>query len=185
MILALFLVRHGPIFLERPELTYFKKTSHLHQIGFFLGLGLLVFTCAIPALGKIDKSGARLSGAEPDLVFEAIATAWELGDEDALAKLVHENGLRVTSGDYNRFTDYSPSQAFYYCRNQFRTYPTVSFGIERMQKQMSGQDRVHGMVSWQYQRTRGGPVQELKLVLVLTRQGSNWRLAEINTINKR
>ena len=137
------------------------------------------------AFAKLVKDGTRVDEYGPDEVFAAIAAAWENGDEEALAGLVHEDGLRVTNGDYDRFTNYSPSQAFYYFKNQFQIHPTVSFRFERLQDSQLPAERVHGMVVWEYRRANTSTVQELKLVLVLTRQEDVWRLSEINTITQR
>lgn len=134
------------------------------------------------AQAKIVKQ-ARVAGSSPDAVFTAIAAAWENGDEEALKDLVHEDGLRVTGGDNDRFTNYSPNQAYYYFKNQFRLHQTVTFQFERLQEKLSGRDRVHGMVIWEYRRASGAEIQERRLVLVLTRQGDDWRLSEINPIS--
>lgn len=127
-----------------------------------------------------EKSSSTESG--PDAVFAAIAEAWKTGDEEILAGLVHQDGLRVTNGEYERFTNYSPNQAFYFFKNQFQTHATVAFTIERLQDSNGALDRVHGMVVWSYRKANLAAIQEKKLVLVLTRLGDVWRLAEINTI---
>ncbi len=165
----------------------FRRQQQNQFISATILLVFVVFLVSFagPIEAKIVKNTARSMTADPDLVFESIAQAWEAADEDALAKLVHEDGLRVTSGDYDRFTSYSPNQAFYYFRNQFQQHPTVSFKFTRLQEQQSGSDRVHGMVVWQYRRPNVATVQELRLVLVLTKQGNQWRLSEINTITAR
>lgn len=149
---------------------------------------LMAVLLAISGIGgeaqaKLVKQEAKADVSNPDAVFTAIAAAWENGDEEALSDLVHEDGLRVTGGEYDKFTNYSPSQAYYYFKNQFRIHQTVSFGFERLQEKLSGQDRVHGMVIWEYRRASGAEVQEKRLVLVLTRQGDDWRLSEINPIS--
>ena len=118
-------------------------------------------------------------------VFAAIAAAWERGDEEALAGLVHDDGLVVTAGKAVRASSYSPSQAFYYFKNQFQSRPTVSFRYERRQEKLVGRDRVHGMVVWQYREAHREEPREIRLVLVLARQGDRWRLSEINTITGR
>jgi hypothetical protein len=155
------------------------------QKAAFLLVGLLLLS-GLPgtAEAKLVKDPARQAGSGPEAVFSAIARAWEMEDEAALADLVHEDGLRVTSGDYDRYINYSPSQAYYYFKNQFQAHPTVSFTFERQQEKLSGEKRVHGMVVWKYRSaTAAAQVQEMKLVLVLTRQAEVWRLSEINTIN--
>lgn len=153
--------------------------------GAVLAVLLLAAATALPVDAKLVKDQARQADSGPDAVFAAIASAWESGDEEALAALVHTDGLRVTSGEYDRFTNYSPSQAYYYFKNQFQTHPTVSFRFERLQEKMSGQDRVHGMVVWEYRKAHISTPQEIRLVLVLVMQDSQWRLAEINTITTR
>ena len=157
--------------------------TSLKASGILLLVQVLVF--APLAEAKIVKSGGRSASADPDLVFDAIAQAWENENDETLAKLVHQDGVRVWCGDYDRFTNYSPNQAFYYFRNQFRQHPTVSFEFTRLQEQQSGSDRVHGMVVWQYRRPNVSSILEMRLVLVLTRQGDQWRLSEINTITAR
>lgn len=143
---------------------------------------LLMLGVAGSAESKLVKDKARVAGAGPDEVFSAIAAAWQSGDEAALAQLVHQDGLRVTTGDYDRFINYSPSQAYYYFKNQFQLHPTVSFQFERLEETPSGRDRMHGMVVWEYRRAHVTALMEKRLVLVLTRQDSAWRLSEINTI---
>lgn len=160
------------------------KSSFTHPTSLLV---LVVFFLSFtgPAEAKIVKETQPSKGGDHDLVFESIALAWQAADEDALAKLVHQDGLRVTSGDYDRFTSYSPNQAFYYFRNQFQQHPTISFTFSRLQEQHGGSDRVHGMVVWKYRRPSLTTVEELRLVLVLTKQGEQWRLSEINTITTR
>lgn len=149
-------------------------------------LALLLLTlAAVPADARLVKEPASSPADGPDAVFAAIAEAWEIGDEEALAALVHGDGLRVTGGEHDRLTSYSPSQAFYFFKNQFQTHPTVSFRFERLQEKMSGQDRVHGMVVWEYRKAHISTPQEIRLVLVLVLQDGRWRLAEINTISAR
>jgi ketosteroid isomerase-like protein len=150
-----------------------------------LVVALLALLTGTASAKIVKQGGPQGDVSDVDAVFEAIAMAWENADEDALAKLVHQDGLRVTSGEYDRFTNYSPSQAFYYFRNQFRIHPTASFTLERLQERMTGQDRVHGMVVWEYRRSNSSTSEEMRLVLVLTRQGDEWRLSEINSITKR
>ncbi len=168
-----------------------RLSDHSIESGFWRQLGLLaalVFLAAGPATtvqAKLVKDGAKAQGPGPDAVFTAIAEAWQQEDEEALAALVHQDGLRVTAGDYDRFTNYSPSQAYYYFKNQFQQHPTVSFQFERLQERLSGQDRVHGMVVWEYRKAHQSGTREIRLVLVLTRQEGGWRLAEINAITSR
>jgi hypothetical protein len=159
---------------------------------FILGalLGSVVFPGLRPqalAAGKLEVSPTD----DPEAVFSAIAEAWAIGDEEALADLVHRDGLLVTSGDYTRPVHYSPSQAFYYFKNQFRQHPTTAFEFKRLQNSRARldreefPDRLHGMVIWEYRRTGRKSAEELKLVLVLSRENGAWRLSEINTITSR
>lgn len=164
-----------------------RRDHSIHLTRWAAGLALLFCvlggSLADPAAARLVKDPSSTAG--PDAVFAAIAAAWENQDEEALADLVHEDGLRVTSADFDKQIGYSPSQAFYYFKNQFRSHPTVSFELERMQERLSGQDRVHGMVVWSYRRAHAESPSEMRLVLVLARQADVWRLAEINTINTR
>lgn len=161
-----------------------KITIALHRLlgGLLLSIFLL---SGLPAEAKLVKDKSRAAGQGPEGVFEAIAAAWQAEDEEALAGLVHADGLRVTHGDHDRSTSYSPSQAYYYFQNQFQQHRTVSFHFERMQDRLDGQDRVHGMVIWEYRQAHDSDTREIRLVLVLTRQDEAWKLTEINTLNSR
>lgn len=128
---------------------------------------------------------AEESADSAQQVFAAIAAAWDQEQVQTLADLIHADGLRVsTGGDYDRFTRYSPSQAFYYFQNLFQTHATVDFTLQRLPDAGAG-DRVHGMGIWRHRRQGSETPQELRLVLVLARQGELWRLAEITTITVR
>ncbi len=168
-----------------PHRTWKRIMTVNSMVGLALVLVLLLGGTAGPEARAADDP------ADAEAVFEAIAQAWSEGDEDALAALVHSDGLRVTNGDYQRFTNYSPSQAYYYFKNQFRRHPTLSFEFKRLQNSgarldsYEAMERIHGMVVWQFNRTGRPGVEERKLVLVLARQDDNWRLAEINTITTR
>jgi hypothetical protein len=135
-----------------------------------------------PVDARIVKDDGDGDSTDPRFVFGQIARAWEDMDEQALADLVHEDGLRVsTGGTGERKTHYSPSQAYYYFKNIFQTHRTLLFEFGKMQDASAG-DRVHGMADWKRRRPDSDQVQELKLVCVLARQGDHWRLVEINKI---
>lgn|GEM_PF-1822878 len=143
---------------------------------------VVVLCLASSAVATIVKDQGEVTGPDPRLVFAALAQAWQEGDEQALADLVQVGGLRVTTGgDYERFTQYSPSQAFYYFRNLFQTHGTVSFDFEHLQDASVG-ERIHGLAVWQYSRPGVESLQKKKLVFVLTQHEDIWRLAEINPI---
>lgn len=150
-----------------------------------LACGLVLFlsgTGPTPAEGRIVKTQSGDEVDDPKMVFGRIARAWEEGDQQTLADLVHETGLKVTDGGTEgRTTQYSPSQAFYYFKNVFQSHRTLIFTFEKMQDASAG-ERVHGMAVWQRRRPDSERIQELKLVCVLARQDQQWRLAEINKI---
>ena len=150
-------------------------------LGGLLVLGLVLTLPAFAEAGIVkDQDGAEVN--DPRMVFGMIARAWEDGDQQTLADLVHEGGLKVTTGGTaDRTTHYSPSQAFYYFKNMFQTHRTLIFIFEKMQDASAG-DRVHGMVVWKRRRPDSERIQELKLFCVLARQGDQWRLVEINKI---
>ncbi len=108
--------------------------------------------------------------------------AFEAGDQQVLADLVHADGLRVRSGVAGgRDTDYSPNQAFYYFKNLFQSHRTVTFTYLRMEEAAAG-ERVHAMAQWTHQAPDSGAQRETRLVFVLSRQGETWRLTELTTI---
>jgi hypothetical protein len=138
--------------------------------------------CGEPAGARIVKTEEAAAERDPRSVFGRIAVAWEEGDQQALADLVHEAGLRVTSGgNPERSTHYSPSQAFYYFKNLFQKYRTLLLTFDKMQDATAG-DRVHGMAVWERRRPDSERIQEVKLVFVLARQDDRWQLVEINKI---
>ena len=135
-----------------------------------------------PVEADIVKNEDGSQVPDPRMVFGAIARAWEDGDQQALAALVHETGLKVTTGGTaDRSTHYSPSQAFYYFKNLFQSHRTLIFAFEKTQDASAG-DRVHGMAVWKRRRPDSERIKVLKLVCVLARQGDQWRLVEINKI---
>jgi hypothetical protein len=135
-----------------------------------------------PVEARIVKNQEGDETNDPKMVFGRIARAWEEGDQQTLADLVHEGGLQVTTGGTaGRTSQYSPSQAFYYFKNVFHTHRTLIFTFEKMQDASAG-ERVHGMAVWQRRRPDSEKIQEVKLVCVLAKQGDQWMLAEINKI---
>jgi ketosteroid isomerase-like protein len=141
-----------------------------------------VFAFAASTDARIVKNGDGEGADDPHRVFDKIAEAWQNADQQTLADLVHEDGLKVTTGgDPDRTTHYSRSQAFYYFKNVFQTHRSLVFSFELMPDVTAG-DRVHGMAVWKRRRPDSDRIQELKLVCLLARQGDQWRLVEINKI---
>jgi len=158
-----------------------RNNFHINRAGVRLLVTLLL---VLPTFADADivknEDGSRVD--DPRMVFGMIARAWEDGDQQTLADLVHEDGLLVTTGGTSdRTTQYSPSQAFYYFKNMFQTHRTLIFIFDKTQDASAG-DRVHGMAVWKRRRPDSERIQELKLVCVLVRQDDQWRLAEINKI---
>lgn len=154
--------------------------------GLMLTLGL-TFGLGAPACGRAQAStpprGAeRAQTEDTDRTFARIASAWQAGDERALANLVHPDGLRVTGEDSPaRALTYSPSQAFYYFKNLFQGMSTLSFEFQRRQDPSAG-ERVHGLAAWQFRRGGREDADVQKLVFVLIRSQDRWLLSEITVI---
>jgi hypothetical protein len=152
-----------------------------------LSFGVLLAAVVLFCLGgmaeaRIVKSPDDQVENDPRTVFGQIAAAWEEGDQQFLADLVHDAGLIVTSGgNPDRSTHYSPSQAFYYFKNLFQSHRTLVLTFDKMQDATAG-DRVHGMALWKRRRPDSDRVQEVKLVFVLARQDDQWGLVEITKI---
>jgi len=134
-----------------------------------------------PAAAEINRDGLPLPAEGARSTFELIRESWETGDQQALANLVHHDGLRVQTGGAHRSTEYSPSQSFYYFKNLFQSLTTVDFQFERMEETSVG-ERVHAMAIWRSLRGESDRVTEQKFVFVLSRQDALWRLTEITTI---
>jgi len=161
------------------EIQRFFRTCGLALVGLLLAGALL--TAGNRAEAKLVRDKDTDSNA-PREVFGLIAQAWEQGDEQALADLVHTDGLRVTTGGRDeRVSNYSPSQAFYFFRNLFQSHRTLLFEFEMMQDGTAGA-QVHGMATWKRRRPDSTKIQDVKLVCILVQQGDQWKLAEINTI---
>ncbi len=145
-------------------------------LALLLGLGLTT-----QATAKLVRDKAADSHA-PREVFGRITRAWEDGNEQALADLIHEDGLRVTNSQAGeRVSNYSPSQAYYFFRNLFQAHRTLLFEFEMMQDATAGA-RVHGMATWKRRRPDSETIEVVKLVCILVQQDEQWKLAEINTI---
>jgi len=154
--------------------------------GLMLTLGL-TFGLGTPACGRAHaapppRGQEREPAEDTDRAFARISSAWEAGDERALANLVHPDGLRVTGEEAPaRSLTYSPSQAFYYFKNLFQGMSTLSFEFQRRQDPSAG-ERVHGLAAWRYRRGGREDADEQKLVFVLIRSQDRWLLSEITVI---
>ena len=164
------------------QTTLFRlRRTGLRSLRLGLLVGLWLGMLGGPATARLVKDKSDVTNA-PRHVFGAVAAAWEAGDEQALAALIHSDGLRVTNGRTGeRINHYSPSQAFYYFRNIFQSHRTLLFEFEMMQDATAG-ERVHGMATWKRRRPDSEHIEVLKLVCTLLRDDGNWKLAEINTI---
>lgn len=156
------------------------RHHHCRSAAIAVALGMILG--AGPAAAGIVKDPATSPPADARAVFELVKQAFESGDQQVLADLVHADGLRVKAGGPGaRDTDYSPSQAFYYFKNLFQARRTVTFEFARMTEAPSG-DRVHALAQWTHRRSGRDEDDRWRLVIVLSRQGDAWRLAEITTI---
>jgi hypothetical protein len=143
-------------------------------------VGLMLLAMPVPA----DQVDDEIAPPESDLqvAFESIREAWRMEDQQALADIVHPDGLRVNNpAAANRYTSYSPSQAFYYFKNLFQNHDTDDFTFRRVQE-TDDSPRIHALVQWTRHRTESDHEEILRLMIVLTRNGEGWGLAEINTI---
>ncbi|MBE0565838.1 MAG: hypothetical protein IH621_07785 [Krumholzibacteria bacterium] len=147
---------------------------------------LLLVACALvlaalPAEGDLVRDQDAVPIPDARAIYELVRRAFEDGDQQIMADLVHADGLRVRRGGGDlRETTYSPSQAFYYFKNLFQVERTVTFTFLRMEEADGG--RVHAMATWVHRRPGDAADREVQLVFVLSRQGPTWRLAEITTI---
>ncbi len=159
----------------------------MSNLKYMMGSGILALLFLTPGLQTAWAAdpGIDPATASPDSVFSTMVQAWQQGDEVALAGLVHANGLRVThGGDYDRFTTYSPDQAFYYFQDLFRTHTTVEFGFRRLTEPLA-EGPVLGMVEWKFLLPGREYADQLKLVVVLDHDGPRWRFTEFNSISQR
>lgn len=155
----------------------------LPATGFVSALVLvLALLAADPLAADLVRDAEQSPAPDTRAVFELIKLAFEQADQQMLADLVHADGLLIRSGaSGGRDTDYSPSQSFYYFKNLFDGKPTASFIFLRMEETAVG-ERIHALAEWTRQTSDGDPEQGVRLVFVLSRQGQQWRLAEITTI---
>lgn len=137
-------------------------------------------TAALPAAADEPDAREETVAEGPRASYLLIAEAWRSGDPEALAEMVHPDGLQVRVGKGGRATSYSPSQAFYFFKNLFRNQSTESFTYQRQQRATG--PRVHAMAVWRHRETAGEPATDRRLVLVLARAGETWLLTEINSV---
>ena len=142
---------------------------------------LLVVWCAAGRADQADQEEVP-TAIDARAVFERLRLAWETEDQQGLADLVHHDGLRVHgSTSANRQATYSPNQSFYYFKNLFQIHDTDAFIFHRVQE-TEDTPRVHAMARWHRHRTGSSKEEVLRLMIVLTRDGDEWALAEINII---
>ncbi len=165
------------------ELKLFFSHNSLAGLVFKIGLIMVVWAGSLLA-AEPDIAPSSVS-VSADSVFVQMTKAWQEGDEKAMAALVHRDGLRVThGGDYDRFTTYSPDQAFYYFQDLFQSCETQDFLFRRLPDSPDG-SRGQGMVEWTFLRPERQFPEVSKLVVVLLKQDLQWCLAEFNSISQR
>jgi ketosteroid isomerase-like protein len=138
---------------------------------------LAVALAGMPAAAAARPPGGGQPAGAGD-AFARVAAAFEAGDADALAGLVHPDGLRVT-GHSERAGQYSPAQALYFFRNLFQAQRTLVFTFRKTQDEASGR-LARGLAEWKRRRVDSEKVVDQQLVLVLARDGRAWGLVEIN-----
>jgi len=154
-------------------------------MGYCLIAGLVILGAFTQAEAADRPASDPAVGIAADSVFVQMNNAWQAGDEKAMAALVHRDGLRVThGGDYDRFTTYSPDQAFYYFQDLFQGHKTVEYSFNRLPDPPDG-ERGLGMVEWEYLLPGRKFSNDLKFVIVLFKEENQWRLAEFNSISQR
>lgn len=162
---------------SRHHETAVRLRRHRSALGVFLIL-LLVG----PAAADLVRDDEPAPAADPVATFEAIREAWVREDQEVLAELVHDDGLQINNpATSNRYVSYSPSQSFYYFKNLFQTHDTDAFILSRVQETADA-PRVHALAMWHRHRAGSTREETLRLMIVLTREGDGWGLAEINTI---
>jgi hypothetical protein len=141
-------------------------------------LGTMLLAAPLPAAIVVPDSPAPPAARA---VLAEVAAAFGAGDHDALAGLVHPDGVRVAlSPAAGRSSELTPAQAHYYFKNLFQGVRTVAFDYLRH----SGTDdaRVHAVAVWrQRDADAAGPVAR-RLLVTLARDGEAWRLTEIMTL---
>lgn len=145
-----------------------------------LSIALLAALVAAPVLPPECAAAPadRDHGDGAGEVFARVAAAFEEGDAEALADLVHPDGLRV-SGYNDRVGAYSPAQAVYFFRNLFQAQRTLVFSFRKTQDDASGR-LARAMAEWKRRRVDSERIIDQQLVLVLAKDGRHWKLAEIN-----
>lgn len=158
------------------------RTQFTMLLAAWLAGAAAIIPATAPAAADLVRDERAAPATEARAVFELVRLAFEQGDQQVLADLVHEDGLRVRTGSTgSRETNYSPSQSFYYFKNLFKTHVTHEFLYQRMEEAAVG-ERVHALARWTFRRPGVDEDVGLRLVIVLSRQGEAWRLAEITTI---
>lgn len=161
------------------------NSIELRHYVFAITIGLMSSLGIAPALSADDPAANSLISVPADSVFASITAAWRGENEKLLADLVHPDGLRVThGGDYDRFTIYSPDQAFYYFQDLFRSRSTIEFKFRRLTDDAEREQSL-AMVEWEYLLPGRENSVESKLVVVLALKDRQWRMAQLNSISQR
>jgi hypothetical protein len=141
---------------------------------------------AAPRAAAAESSGVRAADEEPLVkaraVFETVAIAWEAADHATLAELVAPEGVRIAVMPRpERENQYSPSQAFYFFKNLFRSTRTDTFSFRRIQQEAEG-GVVHAVADWSYRRAGADMLVQDRLFFTLTEGRSGWGLSEIRAV---
>jgi hypothetical protein len=133
-----------------------------------------------------ESSGTGAAGEQQLIraraVFETVAIAWEAADHATLAELVAPEGVRIAVMPRpERENQYSPSQAFYFFKNLFRSTRTDTFSFRRIQQEAEG-GVVHAVADWSYRRAGADVLVQDRLFFTLTEGRSGWGLSEIRAV---
>jgi hypothetical protein len=139
-------------------------------------------------LVAVSPLHARLTPAAPDdlplaarAVLERVAVAFLDGDHEALAALVHPDGVRLGLGpDPERITELTPGQSHYYFKALFRSSHCIAFDYQR--HQATADARVLARAVWRVERHDRGDVELRRLLVTLARHPDGWRLTELTAL---
>jgi len=138
-------------------------------------------------LATAGLAAARIVGPDDSpadqarVVLAGIAAAFEQGDYEALAAVLHPDGVRIgLSPEFERTNELTPAQAYYYFKNLFQVRRTVRFEVQK--RQVTAEGRLLVVAAWQCERTDSGRAEARRLLITLVHGAADWSVTEITDL---
>jgi len=159
---------------------YKRMVGRAPCLALALTLALTLVAFSVPAAGRIVVPAEPV----PDDVHPVLAqigAAFEAGDHETLATLMHPDGVNIgLAPQEDRSRLMTPAQTHYYFKNLFQQRRTMRF--EFVKHQLAGGERLHAVAAWRWERTDNGRLGSQRLMLTLARAAGRWRVTELTSL---